>query len=104
MPGGLAVDGAGNLYISDTANNVVRIVYAPALPCGPGTDPDANGDTDFCNPGAGLPCVQDHIGDANNDGYSDSDAFTPAGAQTCRSVLICAGHRRRDCAIVFSVS
>ncbi|HYM15606.1 MAG TPA: hypothetical protein VEZ14_08600 [Dehalococcoidia bacterium] len=32
MPGALAVDGAGNVYISDTANNVVRIVYAPVLP------------------------------------------------------------------------
>jgi hypothetical protein len=32
MPGGIAVDGAGNLYISDTANSVSRIVYAPVLP------------------------------------------------------------------------
>ncbi len=90
-PSGLAVDGAGNLYIGDYANLDVRIVYAPVLPCGPGTDPDANGDTDFCNPGAGLPCVQDHIGDANNDGYSDSDAFTPAGAQTCTGAYPSAG-------------
>ena len=27
-PGGIAVDGAGNVFIADTGNNVVRIVYA----------------------------------------------------------------------------
>jgi hypothetical protein len=46
-------------------------------------DPDCNGEIDFANPGAGLPCVQDHKGDANGDGYSDADELTPNASPAC---------------------
>lgn len=51
--------------------------------CTPAVDPDCNGDVDFSNPGAGMPCVQDHKGDANGDGYSDADELTPVGSPSC---------------------
>ena len=55
--------------------------------CAPGTDPDADGDIDFCDPGPGQPCVQDHASDDNHDGYSDADEFTPPGSPPCMDAL-----------------
>jgi hypothetical protein len=72
---GTAFDASGNLYIGDNANNRVLIYNC--------TSSDGDGIPEFCNPGAGWPCIQDHAGDVNGDGYSDSDEFTPAGAPTC---------------------
>lgn len=76
---------AYSAYFQFTTDRVIVISCAPA------TDPDCNSDTDFSNPGAGLPCVQDHIGDTNNDGYSDADAFTPPGVPTCTGAYPASG-------------
>jgi hypothetical protein len=63
-------------------NTAVPTATSTATPCAAG-DPDCNGDVDFLNPGAGQPCIQDHRGDANGDGYSDADEFTPRGVPSC---------------------
>jgi hypothetical protein len=56
------------------------------------TDPDGNGDIDFCNPGpTGQPCVQDHGEDMNGDGYSDADELTPTGPPGCAGAFPATG-------------
>lgn len=86
---GVAVDGAGDVYVDEVQESApgpayVRVLYGAVPPaCSTSTDADCDGDSDFLNPGAGQPCIQDHLGDANNDGYSDADETTRPGAPTC---------------------
>jgi hypothetical protein len=84
----LAGHGAGfNIAIpTDVAQFDLFMQAQPEMPlpslCSPG-DPDCDGDVDFLDPGHGLPCAQDHQGDANGDGYSDADELTPVGPPSC---------------------
>ena len=75
----MALGIAGEVYIADFVSNNVREVCASTA----AVDPDDGCDFDFSNPGPGLPCIQDHGGDVNGDGYSDSDELTAHGAKTC---------------------
>ena len=77
----IAVDSSGSLYATTFDSSVGYLSKYSA--CAPTIDPDCDGDIDWSNPGAGMPCVQDHAGDTNGDGYSDSDEVTPPGAPTC---------------------
>lgn len=92
-PAGVAVDSVDNLYITDlptfTGATGARVRIAYGIPTA--DDPDGNGDVDFANPGAGQPCVQDHAGDANGDGYSDADELTPSGASSCTGAFPSSG-------------
>lgn len=80
----LVAGGWGAPGILDSAE-----VYTP-FPC-TAEDPNCDGDVDWSNSGAGRPCVQDHAGDSNGDGYSDADELTPPGAPTCTGAFPSAG-------------
>jgi len=54
-------------------------------------DSSNDGTPDFYNPGAGQPCVQDHAGDANGDGYSDSDSASPTTSPSCTGAFPATG-------------
>ncbi len=62
----------------------------------PWVDSNVNNLPDFMNPGAGVPCIQDHVSDTNHDGYSDADQTTAPGAKSCTGAYPSSGGLGQD--------